>query len=162
MNLIIIAAMDRNLVIGNNGSIPWRLSGDMKHFKNTTSGCPIIMGRKTWDTIGRPLPDRRNIVITRNEDFVADGVEVVHNFVDAVELVKNEECSYVIGGAEIYKLAFEYADEMILTHVDAEVDGDVKFPPFSIGKWRQYFRENYEADDKNEYDYFICRYLKNN
>ena len=129
--LSLIAAVARNGAIGKNNALLCHLPEDLKHFKRTTLGCPVIMGRKTWDSIGRPLPGRRNIVITRNPQWHADGAERAESLTAAIERVRDEPKLFVIGGAEIYAQALPLADELVLTEIDADFDGDTFFPPWN-------------------------------
>lgn len=156
---IIIAAMDNNRLIGRDNDLPWKLSADLQNFKKLTSGNAIIMGRKTWDSLGRPLPNRQNIVISRNQNFKADGCEVVHSLQEAEELTQNIK-SYIIGGAQIYSLALETSKEMILTLVDTEQQGDAWFPEFNKDEWTLNSTEDYPADEKNEHPFKVCKYLR--
>ncbi|QSR33605.1 dihydrofolate reductase [Marinobacterium iners] len=161
MRLAMIAAQSQNRVIGNNNKLPWYLPEDLKYFKRVTLGKPIIMGRKTFESIGRPLPGRTNIVITRNPDWTHDGagVRVVHSLQQAIELaeslalVNGFEESLVIGGAEIYALALPQADRLYLTQVHAEVQGDAHFPPLDPAQWQEMAREDFSAIEPNPYDY---------
>ncbi|MET4162456.1 dihydrofolate reductase [Marinobacterium sp. MBR-111] len=161
MRLAMIAAQSQNRVIGNNNKLPWYLPEDLKYFKRVTLGKPIIMGRKTFESIGRPLPGRTNIVITRNPDWTHDGagVRVVHSLQQAIELaeslalVNGFEESLVIGGAEIYALALPQADRLYLTQVHAEVQGDAHFPPLDPTQWQEMAREDFSAIEPNPYDY---------
>jgi dihydrofolate reductase len=161
MRLAMIAAQSQNRVIGNNNKLPWYLPEDLKYFKRVTLGKPIIMGRKTFESIGRPLPGRTNIIITRNPDWTHDGagVRVVHSLQQAIELaeslalVNGFEESLVIGGAEIYALALPQADRLYLTQVHAEVQGDAHFPPLDPMQWQEMAREDFSAIEPNPYDY---------
>jgi dihydrofolate reductase len=161
MRLAMIAAQSQNRVIGNNNKLPWYLPEDLKYFKRVTLGKPIIMGRKTFESIGRPLPGRTNIIITRNPDWTHDGagVRVVHSLQQAIELaeslalVNGFEESLVIGGAEIYALALPQADRLYLTQVHAEVQGDAHFPPLDPTQWQEMAREDFSAIEPNPYDY---------
>ena len=156
---VIIAAMDRNRLIGVDNDLPWRLSADLQNFKKLTGGNSIIMGRKTWDSLGRPLPNRQNIVISRNPEFSAEGCESATSLEAAVELADRDQ-TYIIGGAQIYKLALDSCSEMILTHVDTEKTGDAWFPEFNSGEWEMVSEENFAADEKNEHDFKVCRYIR--
>lgn len=159
MKLALIWAMSRNRVIGRNNALPWHLSEDLRYFKRVTMGKPIIMGRKTWESIGRPLPGRTNIVITRDQNFQAAGVRVVHSLDDALRLaehigiIEGAEEAVVIGGAEIYALALPKAERLYLTQVHAEVDGDACFPEFDLSLWRERAREDFNAEGPNSYAY---------
>ena len=133
--LSLVAAVARNGAIGRNNELLCRISDDLKHFKRTTLGRPVIMGRKTWDSIGRPLPGRRNIVVTRNAQWHADGAERAASLQAAIELVKDEPKVFVIGGGELYAQALPQADELVLTEIDADFDGDTFFPAWDRTKF---------------------------
>ena len=152
MRVSLIAAMAENRVIGRDNQLPWRLSADLQHFKALTMGKPIIMGRKTYESIGRPLPGRTNIVITRDSAFQAEGCAVVHSIEQALAVARGFEEVMVIGGAELYRQMLDHADRLYLTLVRTEVEGDALFP--EIGQqWREVERESCKADDKNQFDY---------
>lgn len=157
--MTIIAAMDRNRLIGRDNDLPWRLSADLQNFKKLTSGNAIIMGRKTWDSLGRPLPNRKNIIITRDKLFEAEGATVVHSVAEAMTAAGDMKC-FVIGGGQIYSIAVKDADEMILTLVDTEVEGDAWFPEFNIDEWLIVEEESFQADEKNEYDFKVVKYIR--
>ena len=133
--LSLIAAVARNGAIGKDNQLLCRISEDLKFFKRTTLGCPVLMGRKTWDSIGRPLPGRRNIVITRNPLWHAEGAERAPSLADAIERVSDAPKVFVIGGAEIYAQALPMADELVLTEVDADLDGDTHFPAWDRARF---------------------------
>ena len=135
MIISIIVAMDRNGVIGLEGDLPWHLSSDLKHFRAITMGKPLIMGRKTHESIGRPLPGRKNIVLTRSKDFLAEGCVVVNSQEQALELVADVEEVMFMGGAGIYDEALSHANRLYLTEVHADVNGDVYFPEFDKIDW---------------------------
>lgn len=139
----LVAAIAHNGVIGVENRMPWHLSEDFKHFKAVTMGKPVLMGRRTYESIGRPLPGRRNIVITRNCDWHVDGVEVVHSLPDAYELVRNVEEACVIGGADLYSQAIllSYTQKLILTEIDLEVAGDAYFPSVDAAVWQAVTRD---------------------
>lgn len=159
MKLALIWAMSRNRTIGRNNALPWHLSEDLKYFKRVTMGKPIIMGRKTWESIGRPLPGRANIVITKDHAFTAPGIKVVHCLEDALSLAESiglidgAEEAVVIGGAQIYALALPMADRLYLTQVHAEVEGDAHFPVFDLTQWEELGRDDFSASGPNPYDY---------
>lgn len=152
-HLILIAAVASNGVIGVNNTLPWRLPDDLKRFKTLTLGHSVIMGRKTWESLGRALPGRRNIVITRAAGFVAPGATVVHSVDAALAACGGEECAFVIGGAEIYTQTLPLAKRLELTEIHAGIEGDAHFPPFDHGVWRETARERHRADDGLEYDF---------
>ncbi|MER8389283.1 dihydrofolate reductase [Mesorhizobium sp. M0751] len=158
MDLAIYVAIAENGVIGREGGLPWRLSTDLKRFKADTMGKPIIMGRKTYEGIGRPLPGRLNIVVTRDRAWRAEGVEVAHSIEDAIALATvrgrcmagaDEIC--VIGGGEIYAQALPLADRLHVTHVLAAVDGDAHFPPIDPALWRIVRSQEVEAGEKDSH-----------
>ncbi len=148
MRLSLIVAVAKNRVIGNKNEMPWHLPADFAYFKKITTGHPIIMGRKTFESIGRPLPGRRNIVVSRNPVFRADGVEVVASLELAINACHRED-AFVIGGATLYAEALPRVDRVYLTEVDAAPDGDTLFPVLDKNQWREIERERREADEKN-------------
>jgi dihydrofolate reductase len=150
-----IVAVAKNNVIGSDNQIPWYLPADFAWFKRVTMGHAIIMGRKCFRSIGRPLPKRTNIVITRDPFFVADGVIIVHSIEQALEfaLDTGETEAFIIGGGEIYRQSIEYWDKVYVTDVDLEVKGDVFFPALSTEEWIEVSSERHEADEKNECAY---------
>jgi len=157
MNICAIAAISENNVIGKDGDLPWKLSEDLEHFRSTTMGHPIIMGRKTFDSFPNPLPNREHIVLTRNESLSSSDSKVTYvNSVDeAIKISKkyNKDKLFVIGGQSIYKLFFEQLDEMILTHVKDTYEGDTYFPEFDVDNW------NSELVDEKE-DFHIVHYYR--
>jgi len=156
--LSLIAAMTRDHVIGLDGDMPWHLPADLAHFKRLTSGKPIIMGRKTFDSIGRPLPKRRNIVITRNPDWSNEGVEVAHSLEAAIELTKQEDETMIIGGATLYNASLSAAHRLYITWIDAKVSGDTHFPNWSESQFSMVSEEFRSSDEKNPYDLTFCTY----
>ncbi|MBY6190169.1 dihydrofolate reductase [Microbulbifer agarilyticus] len=161
--IAMIVAMARNGAIGRENTLPWRISGDLQFFKRTTLGKPVVMGRKTFESIGRPLPGRQNIVITRNSAWRADGVEVVSSLEAAITLADAAAQQagvaelMVIGGAEIYRQALPLAQRLYVTEVDADVDGDAFFP--DIDKtWKEVSRDCYPASERDEYNYCLVQY----
>jgi dihydrofolate reductase len=151
--IALIAAMAENRVIGRENRLPWRLSADLRRFKSLTMGKPVIMGRKTYESIGKPLPGRSNIVVTRDPDYRAPGCRVVHSLEQALEAAAGHDEVMVIGGAELYRQTLERAERMYLTLVKTEVDGDALFPDIQPQQWRELERASHRADEKNEYDY---------
>ena len=149
--LTLIAAVARNGVIGNDNALPWRLPEDLKHFKELTLGHPIIMGRKTWASLGRPLPGRRNIVISRDPDFKAPGGIVVASLAAALAASADASEAFVIGGAEIYALALPEAQCLRLTEIDRDFPGDTHFPGFDPAAWRETERKSHRAADGLDY-----------
>ncbi|WP_313800505.1 dihydrofolate reductase [Cytobacillus sp.] len=152
-------AMDNNRVIGYNNQLPWHLPEDLKFFKRTTMGHPIAMGRKTWDSIGRPLPGRENIVITRNPAFTCEGCTVLNTIVELLEYSRQkDEEIFVIGGAEIFKLILPDADKLYLTRIYDEFEGDTFFPELNMEEWSLLSKEKGIKDEKNPYDYEFMIY----
>ncbi|ABC32506.1 Dihydrofolate reductase [Hahella chejuensis KCTC 2396] len=151
--LSIVVARAENGAIGVENTLPWRLSNDLQYFKQVTMGKPIIMGRKTFDSIGRPLPGRTNIVVTRNKDWRHDGVNVAHSLDEAVSLAAREQAEEVmlIGGAELYRQGLAAAQRVYLTEVKTSVQGDAFFPELDLADWRETSRESHPADEKNQY-----------
>lgn len=143
----IIVAMSNNNVIGINNTLPWHIPQDLKRFKSLTMGNPIVMGRKTFDSIGRPLPGRKNIVITRNEDSIIEGVEIVNSINSLLALIKDEEHVFVIGGEQIYKIFLDHATHLYVTEVDSDVVGDAHFPKLSTSQWKEVGREKLVSKD---------------
>lgn len=152
MHISLIVALAENHVIGANNRLLWRLPAELQYFKKTTMGKPIIMGRKTHESIGRALPGRRNIVISRQADFQAEGCDVVDSLDAALALVKDCEEVMIIGGAQIYQQALPLADRLYLTWVHHAFEGDTFFPTWSSEQWREISREQRAADEQNPYD----------
>lgn len=158
MLVSVIVAISKNNVIGRDNGIPWHLSGDMRFFKSTTIGHHVIMGRKTFHSMGRPLPKRTNIVITRDPFFIASGCLIARTVEEALEIAyDNEETeAFIIGGGEIYRLSLPYWDKIYLTEVNVEVpDGEVFFPAIDWQNWRLLSAEPQPADAQNDYDFTI-------
>ena len=153
----IIVAISKNRVIGDSNKLIWHLPADLKRFKEVTGGHPIVMGRKTYESIGRPLPNRRNIIITRDENYEVDGCEVVNSIEEAL-LLTNSVC-FIIGGGEIYKQTLHIADQIYLTQVDEDFDGDTTFPELPPS-WYVSNKEDFESDEKNPYKYSFILYEK--
>ena len=156
--LVLIAAVARNRVIGWKNTLPWRLKGDLQHFKRTTLGCPVVMGRKTWESLGRPLPGRLNIVISRNPDYAADGATVVGGMAGAMAAAGDAQRVFLIGGAQLYEQAIDSADRLILTEVQADVQGDAWFPPVDTALFREISREHALADADNDFPVDFVEY----
>ena len=149
----LIAAVARNGAIGKDNALLWHLPQDLQHFKRTTLGCPIIMGRKTWDSIGRPLPGRHNIVISRDPAWQAAGVSTASSLSHAVQLAGDVAKVFVIGGAQIYALALPQADELVLTEVDIDVEGDTYFPTWNKQDFTEVSREVHVPPDGLAYTF---------
>lgn len=155
MTISLVVAAANNNAIGKDGKMPWHLPADMKHFKNITWGLPVIMGRKTFESIGKVLPGRKNIVITRQAGWEAEGVVVVKKVEDAFFVAAETDAkeAMVIGGGEIYKQLFDKARRIYLTRVDAEPEGDTFFPVLRVEEWHLMNQQKHEADEKNAYNY---------
>ena len=153
MNVSIIAAMDRNGVIGANGNLPWHISADLKYFKKITMGKPIVMGRKTHESIGRPLPGRENIILTRDRDYKTEGCIVLNSLEEILKHCNDVDEIMITGGAEIYQLALDRVSKIYLTEVHTEIEGDTFFPDFDRDRWEEISREDYKADEQNDFDY---------
>lgn len=154
-----IVAKAENNIIGNNNELIWHLPDDLKRFKALTSGHPIIMGRKTFESIGRALPNRTNIVITRNSDWNFDGILVVNSLEEAIEKSKEiDENIFIIGGGNIYEQAMEISDALEVTEVHHEFEGDAYFPEIDAKTWKEVFREKFPKDEKHIYEYSFVRY----
>jgi len=152
MTVSIIVAIGENHAIGKNNQLLWHMPNDLKHFKDITSGRTIIMGRKTFDSVGKPLPRRRNIVVTR-QDITIPGCEVVKSIEDGLALCKDEDEVFIGGGAEIYKLAMHLTDRIYLTIIHKSFDADTFFPEIDKTEWKEVKREYFEPDDKNPLPY---------
>jgi dihydrofolate reductase len=153
-SITLIAAMGKNRAIGLDGRMPWHLPAELQHFKQATMGKAILMGRKTWQSIGRPLPGRQNIVISRNPDFAAAGADVSASLSAAVEIAKADEIM-VIGGGQLYTLALPLARRLVLTLIDIEPEADTWFPEWDINQWQQTEERHFQIDDSNELAYRI-------
>ena len=153
MIITLIAAMDKNGVIGNKGKLPWNMPADMKYFRDNTRGKPVIMGRKTYESIGRPLPDRPNIIITHDQNYKAEGCIIVNSSDEALKAAGNAEEVMIIGGSQIYKEFLPKVNRMYLTFIDAKFEGDTYFPEYKIEEWKETSYEEHERDAENQYDY---------
>ena len=155
MTISLVVAASSNSGIGLKGKLLWHLPADLKHFKNVTWGMPVIMGRKTYDSLGKALPGRKNIVITRQKDWKADGVVAVQRIYDALFVANETDASevMVIGGGEIYKAFYERAQRIYLTRVEATPEADSFFPEIDPAQWRLVSQKDNEADEKNMYNY---------
>ena len=151
----IIVATSKNNVIGDSNKLIWHLPADLKRFKEITTGHPIVMGRKTYESIGRPLPNRRNIIITRDEQYQVDGCEVVNSIEESL-LLTNNDC-FIIGGGEIYKQSLPIAQQIFMTVIDEDFDGDTNFPELDKS-WYVSSKVNYQQDEKNPHNYSFILY----
>ncbi|MRH42465.1 dihydrofolate reductase [Aquibacillus halophilus] len=156
----LLYAMDRNRVIGYKNELPWRLPNDLKFFKEMTTSNSIIMGRKTFDSMNGPLPNRKNIIITRDESYQQENCEVIHSVDTIVEWNNlNPDTEYfVIGGGNIFKQILPYSDRMYMTYIDESFPGDTYFPEFDENKWKMTKKEKGPNDEKNPYDYYFIQY----
>ena len=163
MKLSIIVATSLNNAIGKDNQLLWHLPADLKFFKTTTMGCPVVMGRKTFQSIGRTLSGRKNVVITRDDNFNSDkkfDLEIVSSLNKAIENLSNENEVFIIGGGEIYQQSMELVDTIYITHVHTIIDGDVYFPEIDATKFELVWEEKHYADEKNKYDYTFQKYIK--
>ncbi len=151
--LSLIVAMGKNRVIGANGAIPWRLPNELQLFKRVTMGHHIIMGRKTWESIGRLLPGRTTVIVTRQKDYAVPGAVVMNSLDQALAACGDDTEVFVIGGGELYRAALPMADRIYLTTVDAEPAGDTRMPVFDTAEWREISIESFAADEKHAYGY---------
>lgn len=160
MKISLIVAFDENRLIGNKNALPWHLPADLKHFKNITLGHHMIMGRKTYDSIGKPLPGRISIVITRQKNHKVDGVIVLNTLEEALASCKNQEEVFIIGGAQIFKCSLPIATCLYITQIHHAFEGDTWFPEISSSEWKEVSRENFEADEKNKWPFSFIKYEK--
>ena len=153
MKIAIIAAMAENRVIGKDNDLPWRLPADLRHFRRLTLGKPVIMGRRTYESLGKPLPERRNIIVTGNRRYRTAGCMVVHSLEEALEQAAEAPEAMIMGGGALYAEALPRADRLYLTLVHQVFHGDVSFPEFDPSQWREVEREDHEPDDRNPVAY---------
>jgi len=160
MRITLIAAMAENRVIGRDNALPWHLPDDLARFKQRTQGHVVIMGRRTFESVGRPLPDRRSIVVTRKHDYHPAGVEIAHSLGEALELARGADPDevFILGGAEIYTLALPEADRLELTIVHADVTGDTFFPECDLAEWTLLKEQRHEADARHAYAFSFRTY----
>ncbi|HEU0085617.1 MAG TPA: dihydrofolate reductase [Candidatus Paceibacterota bacterium] len=157
--LSMIAAIGKNKELGKGNTLLWDLPLDMKHFRSTTSGHPVIMGQRTFESIGRPLPKRRNIILTRDREYHPDGTEIAHSIEEAIALLDASEENFVVGGGQIYTQFLEKADRLYLTEVDADFpDADAFFPEFIKDEWKVVAEEKHEKDAEHQYDFVFKIY----
>lgn len=155
-------AMDENRVIGKNNQLPWHLPEDLKYFKRVTMGCPIVMGRKTFDSIGRVLPGRENVIMTRDVHYVQDGCKILHSVDELKQYSKDKDEVFVIGGAEIFKETLTIADQLYITAIHHEFPGDTFFPAFPMDEWELVSSETGVKNEQNPYDYEFLVYRRKN
>jgi len=163
MIISLIVAASSNNAIGKNNQLLWNLPNDMKFFKNTTWAMPVLMGRKTFESLGKPLPGRLNIIITRQKDWKPEGITVVHTLGDAVKAASEADYNeaFIIGGGEIFKEAIPTADKIYLTRVDANLQGDAFFPEINTKDWLMVSEQSFETDDKHAYPYHFQLWERN-
>lgn len=153
--LTLIVAYAANRTIGRDNDMPWKLPGDLAHFKRETLGHPILMGRNTWESLGRPLPGRQNIVISRNECYSAPGASVYTSLSDALAACAADATPYIIGGEQIYRLALPLAQRIIATELRASIDGDAHFPELPPGQWRETARSEPQRENGHDYEFVV-------
>ena len=158
--ITIIAAVADNNALGKDNQLIWHLPSDLKRFKKVTSNHHVIMGRKTYESLGKPLPNRTNIIISRNTDFKAEGCVVVNSLQAAVEAAKEDDNPYILGGAEIYQQAILFADKLDITFVHHRFEADAFFPEIPTSVWKETSREDFQADELNIYDYSFVTYQR--
>lgn len=157
MGISLIVAMDENGLIGNNNDLPWRLPADLKRVKEITYGHILVMGRKNHESIGRPLPERRNVILTRNKDYTSEGCEVIHEPFDILKEVEEKEI-FIFGGTEIYKIYLPYVQTMYITRIHESFEGDTYFPEVDMNEWEEVCLERHDPDEKNKYSYTFYIY----
>ncbi|MBG7612703.1 dihydrofolate reductase [Polaribacter sp. BAL334] len=160
--ITLIAAIAQNNALGKNNDLIWHLPADLKHFRQLTTGHHIIMGRKTYESIGKPLPNRTTIIVTRNKEYFQEGCLTASSLEEAIEICKNEKTVCIVGGEQIYRQALEnnVVDFLEITLVHHEFDADAFFPKIDITIWEEISREDFKADEKNKYDYSFFKYQK--
>ncbi len=160
MTVSLIVAVSSNGVIGREGGLPWHLPADLRHFKRTTMGHHLIIGRRTWEEVGKPLPGRTMVVVSRRRHFAPEGARVVGSVEEALEVASADDEPFIGGGAQIYRIALgrDLVDRICLTRVHAKVEGDTFFPAFDLDEWTLVSEEHHEADDRNAYPYSFLVY----
>ncbi|AEN88050.1 dihydrofolate reductase [Priestia megaterium] len=155
----LIVAMDQNRLIGKENDLPWRLPEDLKYFKRITTSHTIVMGRKTFESIGRPLPNRENVVLTRQKDYQQEGATVIHSVeeLEALDAEKEDEL-FVIGGATLYEQTLDVANRLYITHIEESFEGDTHFPAVNLSEWRVISKQQGIKDEKNPYTYYFTVY----
>ncbi|MEM9102405.1 MAG: type 3 dihydrofolate reductase [Pseudomonadota bacterium] len=156
----LIAAMSHQRIIGKDNQMPWHLPADLQHFKRVTLGKPVLMGRKTYESIGKALPGRKNIVITRDVSYQLDDAMVVHSVEDALAIVQQIEEVMIIGGAQIYQQTLHLAQKLYLTFIDCELEGDAVFPQWNEQVWSELSRTQHQKDEKNPFNYTFVELLR--
>lgn len=158
--ITIIAAVADNYALGKNNQLIWNLPADLKRFKKITSHHHVIMGRKTFESLGKPLPNRTTIIISRKKNYKAEGCVVVNSLKEALQAAKEDNNPYILGGAEIYKQAMEFADKLDITFIHHDFEADVFFPEINKTVWEETSREFFKADEKNKYDYSFVSFKR--
>lgn len=160
MTVSLIVAVSSNGAIGRDGGLPWYLPADLKHFKRTTMGHHLIIGRRTWEEVGKPLPGRTMVVVTRSRRFAPEGAHVVRSVEEALEVAAGDDEPFIGGGSQIYRMALarDLVDRIYLTRIHADVEGDTVFPDVNYDEWELVSEEHHEADEKNEFDYSFLIY----
>jgi len=158
MKLAIIVATDKQGLIGRDNDLPWKISADLQYFRRVTMGKPLVMGRNTHESIGRPLPGRKNIIVTSDKTYYVEGCTVVNSLDGAIEACGEAEEVMVMGGASLYKQLLPQAERLYLTQVNAELEGDTWFPDWDKNQWQEISREDHLADEKNQYPYSFVVY----
>jgi dihydrofolate reductase len=164
MTVSLIVAVSSNGVIGRDGGLPWHLPADLKHFKRTTIGHHLIIGRRTWDEVGKPLPGRTMVVVTRSRSFAPGGAQVVRSVEQALEVAAADDEPFIGGGSQIYRVALarDLVDRIYLTRIHVVLDGDTYFPDFDLDEWKLVSEEHHDADEKNEFGYSFLVYERAN
>lgn len=162
MRVSLIVAMSENAVIGREGDLPWHLSSDLRRFKRLTMGHHIVMGRKTFESIGRLLPGRSTVIVTRNPGFLVEGAKIAASVEQAIQMSQADDEVFITGGAEIYRHSMQLVDRLLITRVDADVEGDALFPDYDSSQWRLTHRESFPADKKNDYPHTFEIYERTN
>ncbi len=162
--VIIVSAISKNNALGKNNDLIWHLPADLKRFKKVTTGHHIIMGRNTFESIGKPLPNRTTIIVTRNKNYFKDGCLVAYSVEEAIKLAGNDDKIFIIGGAQIYKYAIEnkLVDKLDITLVNEEFEADAFFPEINLQEWQETNREDHKANEENKYDYSFLSYERKN
>jgi len=158
----IIVAMDRNRVIGKDDRMPWKLPADLAYFRKVTLGHTVVMGRKTFESIGKPLDGRKNIILTRDRGYAKEGCTVVHSIEEALKMIQDEEECFIIGGAEIYSAFLPYTQKLYITYIDHEFEGDTYFPEINYGEWRMVSRTPGPKNEKISFNYYFEVHERNN
>lgn len=158
--IALIVARAQNGAIGKENTLPWRLRDDLQQFKRLTLGCPVIMGRKTWESLGRPLPKRRNLVISRQPAYCAEGAETFTSLEEALASCASDERVFIIGGAQVYAQALALADVLWISEVATKIEGDAYFPHFEATRFREVSRTPFKANEHNQYDFDVVEYRR--